>query len=118
MPLRHLLSDSDVRMPRYAPLERWKIEASLSDKKIVFDHISDRIRKLNNFSIMTEWPSPWPDELESLWHFFSNENVSAVALGCLVIETLLQDERQWRCFKTDIADRGFETNYYWVEGTR
>jgi len=41
--------------------------------------------------------------------------MAALTLGCLVMDYLIDDDLKWMCVKTDLQDRGFETNFYWCK---
>lgn len=76
--------------------------------------IDEKIHNVDRFSLATHFGDPWPDELESLYVFCKDEKLAAFLLASLVIDRLIHSEANWLCTKTNIQDRDFASNFYWI----
>ena len=44
-----------------------------------------------------------------------DEGSAAILLGLIVMDVLIEAQREWICFKTLMRGRDFPTNYYWLK---
>lgn len=120
MALRYAMTFEPISSPRYDAYLRWKKTAPPSDQKLARDCVANALASLKSlngqkrFSLATTFPGEWPPGLASIWDYWGEDKVmAALTLGCIVIDHLINDESDWLCVKTDLQDRGFETNFYW-----
>lgn len=122
MALSYAMTGGAVSRPQYAAYLQWKRKASPGDQASACACVGDVIRELKakdgqkRFSLATAFPEEWPSPLTPIWEFWGEDKLmAALILGCVVMDCLIDDEQNWMCFKTDLQDRGFDTNFYWCD---
>jgi hypothetical protein len=91
---------------------RYKAKVREEVQDAVEAFIAEEIAKTTEFSLATQFPNPWPDELEPIYSFCNDELLAAYVLAGLVMENLIQAGEAWLYTKSNIQGRDFEANYY------
>lgn len=122
MSLINAMTMNAIVRPHYAAYEQWKRLAPSIDQasaRTCVGEILDGLKVVDGekkFSLATAFPGEWPKPLASIWLFWGEDQMmAALTLGCLVMDYLIDDDLKWMCVKTDLQDRGFETNFYWCK---
>lgn len=77
------------------------------------DYIRTVINETDKFSIATHFGNPWPNELLIVYNKISDTKLAVYYLAQTIQDYLIFTGDKWITTKTDIAQRGFETNFYW-----
>ena len=101
------------RAPEFDLYGRYKREAPPVARAAVAAFVAKKISEVPKFSIATLFPDPWPPELKPVWDFCLEPKLAAFVLAYIVMETLFYDSVEWKCTKTNIQERDFESNFYW-----
>jgi hypothetical protein len=122
MALSNAMALNAIARPHYPAYEQWKRLASVGDQQSARTCVDEVLKGLKildgqkKFSLATAFPGEWPPPLASIWEFWGEDQMmAALTLGCIVMDYLIDDDLMWMCFKTDLQDRGFETNFYWCD---
>ena len=120
MALKHAMTLQPISKPGYQAYLRWKLTAKQYDQKLARECVAHVLADLKasagqkRFSLATAFPGDWPPGLTSVWEYWGEDKLmAALTLGCIVMEYLIDDDHEWLCFRTDLQDRGFDTNFYW-----
>jgi hypothetical protein len=79
----------------------------------VLNHVKSERKR--GFCLRSHFPSPWPPALVKIYEYCPDEKFAAFILAYEIMQHLINDSDKWNCFKTNMSDRDFENNYYWLD---
>lgn len=97
--------------------DKYQRDISREEQARVKTYIHEILSDKTKFSLATDFGDPWPDELSSLYKFCKDEKLAAFLLASIVIDVLIESRKDWLCIKTNIQDREFASNFYWLENS-
>lgn len=93
--------------------ERNKLLFSEVDYNDLYEYIKKEVSLLQEFSIGTRWPNPWPSQLDKLWEVLKDETKAAYFLSALVQKAVMEDKSEWVVSKVRLPGRERRTLYFY-----